>query len=134
MIYCNEIHQLVFEEAIHGRDHSDWELMAAIYLLTADYHLWRIMRRFVVKNDIRFDLVSLPSMSERRYLLYRTARDLYSYDEERSFLSIRDLSDLRIMSNAMYDLISTGIAIRRFGLGARVTFRSDDMRAETPAE
>ena len=134
MIYRNEIHQLVFEEAIHGRDRSDRELMAALYLLTADHHLWRIMRRFVVKNDIRFDLVALPSMSERGYLLYRTARDLYSYDEERSFLSIRDLSDLRIMSNAMYDLISTGIAIRRFGLGARVTFRSDDRRMETLAK
>ena len=133
MIYHNEIHQLVFEEAIHGRDRSDWELMAALYLLTADHHLWRIMRRFVVKNDIRFDLVSLPSMSERGYLLYRTARDLYS-DEERSFLSIRDLSDLHIMSNVMYDLISTGIAIRRFGLSAWVTFRSDDRRSEPLAK
>ncbi len=134
MIYRNEIHQLVFEEAIRGRDRSDWELMAALYLLTADYHLWRIMRRFVVKNDIRFNLVSLPSMSERGYLLYRTARDLYSYNEERSFLSIRDLSDLHIMSNAMYDLIRTGIAIRRFGLGALVTFRRNDDRTEVRAE
>lgn len=61
MIYRNEIHQLVFEEAIRGRDRSDRDLMAALYLLTADYHLWKLMRRFVEKNDIHFDLTVLPS-------------------------------------------------------------------------
>lgn len=134
MIYRNEIHQLVFEEAIRGRDRSDRDLMAALYLLTADYHLWKLMRRFVAKNDIHFELTVLPSMSERGYLLYRTARDLYSYGEDELFLSIRDLSDPRIMTNSMYNLISNGIAIRRFGLSALVTFRRDDGRTEAVAE
>lgn len=134
MIYRNEIHQLVFDEAIRGRDRSDRDLMAALYLLTADYRLWKLMRRFVVKNDILFDRVPLPSMSERGYLLYRTARDLYSSTGEGAFLSIRDLSDPRIMSNSLYNLISNGIAIHRFGLSALVLFHSNDGRSETLAE
>lgn len=118
MIYRNEMHQFLFEEAIRSRDRHDNELMAALYLLSSDRHLWQLVRLYIVRNDIRFDQITLPEMTMDHYTIYRTAMDLYSYTDDGVYLSIRDLSDTALMSNIIYSLIANAVAIRRFGLSA----------------
>lgn len=39
MEFKSEKHQIVFKEAITGKDKKDYSLMVAIYLLTADFGL-----------------------------------------------------------------------------------------------
>lgn len=121
MIYRNEMHQFLFEEAMRSRDRHDKELMAALYLLSSDRHLWQIVRLHIVRNDIRFDEVTLPQMTMDHYTIYRTAMDLYSYTDDGAYLSIRDLSDPLLMPHVIYNLIVNAIAIRRFGLPALKT-------------
>lgn len=118
MIYRNEMHQFLFEEAIRSRDRHDNELMAAIYLLTSHRRLWQLVRLHIVRNDIRFDEVTLPEMTMDHYTIYRTAMNLYSYTDDSPYLSIRDLTDTNLIPNVIYQLIFNAIAIRRLGLAA----------------
>ena len=52
MRYKNEKHQSEFEDAIRKKDKKDYAMMAALYLLTADLHLWNLSKRHVGKISI----------------------------------------------------------------------------------
>lgn len=115
MEFRNEKHQKVFAEVTEKLDKKNYKLMSALYLLTADLKLWNAVKRFVVKNEIRFHDIHLNGSTENGYTLYCAAKDLSLGTKN---LSLCDLADTQLIPPKMFGLVCNAMAICRFGLGA----------------
>lgn len=115
MDYKNEKHRIAFEEAIRKKDRKKYTLLSALYLLTADCQLWRLVRHCVMNNAICFEQIRLHETSTSGYALFCAAKDLYC--DTKNF-TVSDLADADIIPPKIFGLICNAMAIRRFGLGA----------------
>lgn len=115
MDFKNEQHREVFTAAVQKLDQKNDALMAALYLLTADWKLWNTARRYIERNAIHFERFRLSGSTMGGYVLYCAAKDLYLGTRN---LTIGDLADDRFISPKIFGLVCNGMAIRRFGLGA----------------
>lgn len=124
MDYRNEKHRDTFITVIEKLNRKNYALTSAAYLLTADYRLWTVAKRHVVRNEINFDNIKLQNSGENAYTLFCCAKDLYLGTKH---ITIKDLADTEIISSKMFGLICNAMAIRRFGLGA-INYRKDDKK------
>ena len=115
MNFRNEKHRQVFDEAVRKRNKQNFALMAAIYLLTAEHKLWMQIKRFIERNEIKFDSFKPRDSSENGYALLCCTKDLYLGTKH---ITISDLADTELVVPRMFALICNAMAIRRFGLGA----------------
>lgn len=115
MDYRNEKHRMAFTEAIEKLNHKNYALMSALYLLTADYPLWRVSKRHVDRNEIKIRDIRFENCTANSYTLLSAAKDLYIGTKH---LTISDLADTVLIQPKMFALICNAMAIRRFGLGA----------------
>lgn len=113
--YRNENHKAVFEEITAKMDKQNYALLSALYLLTADYRLWKIMKHHVQKNAVDFASVSLKGIHENGYTLYCVAKDLYLGTKH---LSVSDLADTELIRPQIFMLVCNAMAVRRFGMKA----------------
>lgn len=115
MDYRNEKHQAAFEKAIEKLNKKDFRLMSAVYLLSADFALWKTARHHISQNEIAFENIKLQNSSENAYTLFCCAKDLYLGTKH---ITVKDLADTDLISPRIFVLICNAMAIRRFGLGA----------------
>lgn len=115
MSYRNNCHRRVFHSAIQKKDIENYALLSALYLLTANYDLWRCTRDYVVDNIICFEQISLQNCTEDQYALYCAAKDLYLGTKH---MNIADLADAKQISPKTFAVICNAMTVRRFGLGA----------------
>ncbi len=125
MDYRNEKHRRKFENTIRKKNKKDYRLMAVLYLLTADYMLWRSVSKFVVGNAICFERIRLYDTDENDYALFCAAKDLYLGTR---YLSVSDLADRGLVPPRTFALICNAMAIRRFGLGVIHFTERDDKK------
>ena len=115
MNYRSKKHKEVFIEVVSKMDKKNYALIAALYLLTADFKLWQVMKHHTQKNEIDFEDVKLGNIQESGYTLYCSAKDLYHGTKH---LSISDLADTDLISSKIFAVICNAMAIRRFGMKA----------------
>ena len=115
MDYRNEKHRIVFAETIKRMNRKNKALMAALYLLTADYRLWQAAKPFAEQNEINMNAVRVKDCDENAYSLLCAAKDLYLGTKH---LTVSDLADTELIPPKLFALICNAMAIRRFGLGA----------------
>ena len=95
-------HRAIFAEAIEKLDKKNYALMAALYLLTADHHLWMTTKRYTDKNVIRMSSIKLLNCTEDAYTLCSAAKNIYLGTKH---LTISDLSDSNLISPKLFALI-----------------------------
>lgn len=120
MKFKNEKHSAAFRDAVRKLDQKNCALMSAIYLMTADNKLWNHAKRYIERNEVRFDTMRPKDSTENGYTLYCTAKDLYCGTKH---ITVSDLADTDLISPKMFGLICNAMSIRRFGLGA-IQFKS----------
>lgn len=113
MVYRNEKHEQIFNEAIQKMDKNNYGLMSAIYLLTADLSLWNKVKYHIEKNCIFFEKINRKSFTEMSYTLFCTSMDLCRGTKH---ITVSDLSDTKLISPVLFTLICNAMAIRRYGL------------------
>ena len=113
IMFRNEKHKTVFEEAVRKKDKKDYALMATIYLLTADLRLWNIAKHHVEKTVVDFGSIKLKGIHESGYTLFCGAKDIYT--ESRN-LCIADLVDKELIPPKIFGLLCNAMVIRRCGL------------------
>ncbi len=123
MDYRNEKHRIAFTEAIKKLNKKDFRLMSAVYLLSADFALWKTAKHHINKNDIDFDRIKLKNSTEESYTLFCCAKDLYLGTKH---ITIKDLADKEIVNMRIFNLVCNAMAIRRFGLGAITSMNRGD--------
>lgn len=123
MDYRNEKHHAVFESFIKKRDRNNQALMSALYLLTADFMLWRSVKYCIGNNVICFEQIHLHGTTAYSYPLFCAAKDLYLGT---NCLTVSDLADKNLVPPKAFRLICNAMAIRRFGLGAITSVKRGD--------
>lgn len=113
MKYRNEIHERIFHRVADRQDRSDYALLAALYLLSADKMLWQSMQEQLVKGKLSFSSKSIRDIGEFGYTLYCAAKDIYTGSKH---LSICDLADKDLIPPQLFELICNAMLIRRYGI------------------
>ena len=113
MKYRNAKHEQVFLEAIRKLNPNNNAVLAAVYLLTADFKLWNQARWQVESNKIRFENFKPKSSTENGYVLYCCAKDLCLGTRH---ITVHDMTDSNLIPPTLFCLICNAMAIRRFGL------------------
>lgn len=113
--YRNKKHKALFEKIAAEANKKDYALLSALYLLSADYRLWSIVKHHIQNNKICFQNIRLNSIHEDGYTLFCVAKDLYLGTKH---LSVSDLSDANLIHSKMFGIICNAMAIRRFGMKA----------------
>jgi len=114
MTYKNKIHEKIFKNHINEFSKSD-RALAAIYILTADNILWKIMKYNCDGGNINFDEVSLSELPTEQYALFAAAKDTY-LDE--THLTMTDIADKNIFRPKMFSVVINALRIARFGKSA----------------
>ena len=74
--FRNNAHRAVFLEASRNMNRSNYALLAALYLLTADSRLWNQVKDCVHHNTIPFDQMKPKNHSTNSYAMFSVAKDL----------------------------------------------------------
>lgn len=112
MNFASKVHRRLFNEAVRNRGGSDPKVLAAIYLLTAQRRLWSKVKTCVRKNDIKFTEMNQTGYTPDEYTLINCAKDICLRTR---YMTVSELSDVRLISPRMYDVISTALKIARTG-------------------
>ena len=97
MRFKSQQHKSTFKKAIRKKDKTDTQLMAAMYLLTADQILWNKVKGNIRESRIDFDEVRLDTVSENGYTLYSASKDMYFNTDH---VSISDIFDTKLIVSA----------------------------------
>ena len=113
--FRNNAHRTVFLEASRNMNSSNYALLAALYLLTADSRLWNQVKDCVQHNQILFDQMKPKNHSTNSYALFCVAKDLCLGTNH---MTLCDLADAELIPPRVFAIICNAVAIRRCGLDA----------------
>lgn len=115
MTYRNSLHRVIFNSFLESKREYNLPpaVISAAFLLSADSKLWRRAKHHLRRNELYFERITADVMSPDRYVLLRTAQDLY---EDTIHLSLTDITDRNVISDEMFELIAEAIRIRRYGV------------------
>ena len=108
-------HRTVFLDVSRNMNRSNYALLAALYLLTADSRLWNQVKDCVQHNQILFDQMKPKNHSTNSYAMFSVAKDLYLGTNH---MSLCDLVDTELIPPKVFAIICNALAIRRCGLDA----------------
>ena len=73
--FINKYHERCFEQVIHKLNTGNSVLISAVYLLTADYKIWKQARRHIERDRICFGAFKPVNCTENGYTVYCAAKD-----------------------------------------------------------
>ena len=117
MRFKNYYHRKSFAEYISLKN-SDYysnrsELIAAVFLLSADKFLWERSKSALTRYSVNFNSIDLSGISTEGYALYKAARAVYNGDSD---ISLSELCDWTLIDDPVALTIFTGVMLRRNGV------------------
>lgn len=114
MIFQNEQHKRIFEAQRLSLHKSSNQVLAVLYLLTADHTLWVKTKRHIERNGkVDLQSVHLGDISTDSYALWKAVKELQTGERQ---ISLCELSDSGIISDRAFRLIVQAVTIDRFGV------------------
>ena len=111
--FINKYHENSFEQVIHKLDTDNSVLISAVYLLTADYKIWKQARRHVERDRICFGAFKPVNCTENGYTVYCAAKDIYLGTKH---FTLSDLADKKIITPHLFKVLCTAMTIKRYGI------------------
>lgn len=105
-------HQIRFDAAYKENLTGSAGQTAAVFLLTADPFLWSKARMSVNPEVIDFPSIRIHGVDLDGYVLFHTAKDLYTGTKH---ISLSELTDPELVSDSAFRLLITAFLIRRYG-------------------
>lgn len=111
-LFETEGHRQRFEDANKEKKSNSPGQTAALFLLTADPFLWSKAQPTVAPEGIDFSAIRIHGVDLDSYVLFHTAKDLYSGSKH---ISLSELTDPELVSDSVFRLLVTAFLIRRYG-------------------
>lgn len=105
-------HQHRFEAAYRERLTGSAGQTAAVFLLSANPFLWSKARLAVVPEGIDFPAIRIHGVDLDGYVIFHTAKDLYTGTKH---ISLSELTDPELVRDGAFRLLVTAFLIRRYG-------------------
>lgn len=117
MIFKDGKHRNEFLSLLSGKRSESLHHMsnyaAAVFLLSADEKLWKIVRKNVLDSDIYFAQVELGGVSLEQYILFHAAKDVYMGTQH---IRLSELTDRELISDEILRLIVNAFVIGKCGV------------------
>lgn len=111
-MYTENQHRKIFEQVIDRINQKNRNLLATVYLLTAEPSIWQIASASVTRDSIDFENMTLGSLRPTEYTLFAVAKDLYCGTE---LVSISDLANRNLLPEELFRLVCSALCIGRHG-------------------
>lgn len=114
LLFPDRGHRGRFEGYWREREQPDDEAAwcAAVYLLTADPFLWGRADAAIRPDGIAFPQIHIHGVDLDGYVLFHAAKDLYQGTKH---ISLGELTDPELVSDAAFRMLIGGFLIRRYG-------------------
>ena len=125
MIYRDERHEHTFEiEAAMRPNTASRELLAALYLLTADRNLWSQVRDHISLRRVYVEDMRPKNLTGTSYVYFAAAKDILSGTRN---IQLMEITDPALLSMKSYMILCTALAIRAYGVekASRIQFNKE---------
>ena len=115
MDFVSKRHKDTFERKIRKVNPQNYKMIAAVYLLTANFKLQKVSYKHIHNDGIVFNQINKRQLSDIGYTLFCAAKDLYFGTK---YITVSDLCDKQLIYPEMFGLICNAMGIKRFGIKA----------------
>ena len=119
MLFADDRHKSRFNNFYKFAVRNGYEIItsnkniAAIFLLSANEHLWKQAKNVIGENGLMVDKINIHSDAEEVYDIYQAIRFIL-YGSDR--LSIEDLAEPEIMKDNIVMLITNAFIVNKYGI------------------
>ena len=119
--FTSKGHEARFKKYKKAFSRNNKRMNAAIYLLTADYKVWKQCRDHIERDDIDFESIHPQDFSTHGYSYYQAAKDIL---RNTGGITIDDMLDKSILDNKTLKTIITGLSfVRTYPFGRCISNR-----------
>lgn len=115
--FKNYFHRKNFMEYVSPKNPEYYsnrsELIAAVFLLSADKLLWERSKKAIARYVVNFDLIDLNGISTEGYALYKAAKTVYNGNTD---ISLSEFCDWTLLDDPTTLTIFAGVMLRRNGV------------------
>lgn len=115
--FKNYFHRRNFMEYVSPKNPEYYsnrcELIAAVFLLSADKLLWERSKKAIARYGVNFDLIDLTGISTEGYALCKAAKTVYNGNSD---ISLSEFCDWTLLDDPTTLTIFTGVMLRRNGI------------------
>ena len=110
-----------FEKRILIVEKSRRNLVAAVFLLSADESLWKQAEKYFLTCSLDFSVMRLNGLTPEQYTLFKAAKEVYGGCKVQ--FDVDEYCDEEIMPLPLLNLVMTGYIIEYFGFNYLVPLK-----------
>lgn len=101
------------KESSHPLLYKDNGFGAAIYLFSADAFVWERAKEWIKEESISYEKICIHGVDLEGYALFCAAKEVLGGSTR---LSLSELGDRELISDALFEVLLNGMLISRYGL------------------
>ena len=115
--FRNQRHKTIFEREIQHYQIQGYVLSnrftAALYILSADFFLWKSAKYHIKPNYIDFDEIDIKGAEPRSYTMYKAAKDIVY---RTTTVALSDMIEKSVTDNELFMVLLIAMYISRYGI------------------
>ena len=115
--FRNQSHKTIFEREIQHYQKQGYVLSnrftAALYILSANFFLWKSAKYHIKPNYIDFDRIDIKGAEPRSYTMFKAAKDIVY---KTSTVALSDMIERSVTDNELFMVLLIAMYISRYGI------------------
>lgn len=115
--FRNQSHKTIFEREMQHYQKQGYVLSnrftAALYILSADFFLWKSVKYHIKPNYIDFDRIDIKGAEPRSYTMYKAAKDIIY---RTTTVALSDMIEKSVTDHELFMILLIAMYISRYGI------------------
>lgn len=115
--FRNQSHKTIFEREIQHYQKQGYVLSnrftAALYILSANFFLWKSAKYHIKPNYIDFDKIDIKGAEPRSYTMFKAAKDIVY---KTTTVALSDMIERSVTDNELFMVLLIAMYISRYGI------------------
>lgn len=115
--FRSKSHKAIFEREMQHYQKQGYVLSnrfaAALYILSADFFLWKSVKYHIKPNYIDFDRIDIKGAEPRSYTMYKAAKDIIY---RTTTVALSDMIEKSVTDHELFMILLIAMYISRYGI------------------
>lgn len=115
--FRSKSHKAIFEREMQHYQKQGYVLSnrftAALYILSADFFLWKSVKYHIKPNYIDFDRIDIKGAEPRSYTMYKAAKDIIY---RTTTVALSDMIEKSVTDHELFMILLIAMYITRYGI------------------
>lgn len=115
--FRSQSHKAIFEREIQHYQKQGYVLSnrftAALYILSADFFLWKSAKYHIKPNYIEFEKIDIKGTEPRSYTMYKAAKDIVY---KTTTVALSDMIEKSVTDHELFMILLIAMYISRYGI------------------